>query len=124
MSALPRLLSLLRNLFRRERVERELDAEVSAYLDQLTDERVAAGMNRSEALRRARTEGGGVGEVREEARPIPPGAMIEQFLRDVRLAVRSLLRNRPLTATVVLTLALGIGANAAVFSVVRGVLLR
>ena len=53
---------------------------------------------------------------------VPP--WIEQFLVDVRVAVRSLLRNRTLTATVVLTLALGIGANAAVFSVVRGVLLR
>src|SRR5262252_10210631 len=124
MSALPRLLSLLRNLFRRERVERELDAEVSAYLDQLTDEKVAAGMNREQARRHARIELGGVEQVKEEVRAILAGAMIEQFLRDVRLAVRSLLRNRALTATVVLTLALGIGANAAVFSVVRGVLLR
>src|SRR5215468_6104853 len=121
---IPRLLSLVRNLFRKERVERELDDEVAAYLDQLTDEKVAAGMNREQARRHARIELGGVEQVKEEVRAILAGAMIEQFLRDVRLAVRSLLRNRALTATVVLTLALGIGANSAVFSVVRGVLLR
>jgi predicted permease len=124
MSTPSRLLSLLRNLFRRERVERELDSEVSAYLDQLTDEKVAAGMTREQARREARIELGGVEQVKEEVRAVLAGAMIDQFLRDVRLAVRSLLRNRALTATVVVTLALGIGANAAVFSVVRGVLLR
>src|SRR5262245_26491863 len=124
MSPLPRLLSLVRNLFRKERVERELDAEVSAYLDQLTEEKVAAGMSRERARREARIELGGVEQVKEEVRATRAGAMLEQFCRDVRVAVRSLRRNRALTATVVVTLALGIGANAAVFSVVRGVLLR
>ncbi len=124
MSPLPRLLSLLRNLFRKERVERDLDDEVSAYLDQLTDDKVAAGMSREQARREARIELGGVEQVKEEVRAARAGAMLEQFWRDVRVAVRSLRRNRGLTVTVVVTLALGIGANAAVFSVVRGVLLR
>src|SRR5262249_46917613 len=119
-----RLLSLLRNLFRKERVERDLDDEVTAYLDQLTDEKVAAGMSREQARRAARLELGGVEQVKEEVRAVRAGAMLEQFWRDVRVAVRSLRRNRALTATVVVTLALGIGANAAVFSVVRGVLMR
>jgi putative ABC transport system permease protein len=119
-----RLLSLFRNLFRKERVERELDAEVSAYLDELTEEKVAAGMSREQARREARIELGGVEQVKEEVRAVRAGAVLEQFWRDVRVAVRSLRRNRGLTVTVVLTLALGIGANAAVFSVVRGVLLR
>src|SRR5262249_61555954 len=124
MSPLPRLLSLLRNLFRKERVERELDAEVSAYLDPLTEQKVAAGMSREQARRAARLELGGVEQVKEEVRAVRAGALVEQFWRDVRVAVRSLRRNRGLTVTVVVTLALGIGANAAVFSVVRGVLLR
>src|SRR5215468_10481195 len=121
---IPRLLSLVRNLFRKERVERELDDEVAAYLDQLTDEKVAAGMSRERARREARIELGGVDQVKEEVRAVRAGALLEQFARDVRVAIRSLRRNRALTATVVVTLALGIGANAAVFSVVRGVLMR
>jgi len=124
LNPLPRLLSLLRNLFRRERVERELDDEVSAYLDELTEEKIAAGMSREQARRQARIELGGVEQVKEEVRAVRTGAVLEQFARDVRVAVRSLLRNRGLSFTVVVTLALGIGANAAVFSVVRGVLLR
>src|SRR5215475_11419874 len=62
--------------------------------------------------------------VEKRARADRARALLEQFSTDVRVAVRSLRRNRALTATVVVTLALGIGANAAVFSVVRGVLLR
>src|SRR5215813_11540846 len=65
-----------------------------------------------------------VEQIKEEVRAGRARAMLEQFFVDVRVAVRSLLRNRTLTATVVVALALGIGANAAVFSVVRGVLLR
>src|SRR5262244_1906651 len=124
MSLLPRVTSLLRNLFRKERVEQDLDAEVSAYLDQLTEEKIARGLSPEQARREARIELGGVEQVKEEVRAARAGAMLEQFWRDVRVAVRSLRRNRALTATVVVTLALGIGANAAVFSVVRGVLLR
>src|SRR5215831_10524072 len=65
-----------------------------------------------------------VEQVEKELRTERARALLEQFFVDLRVAVRSLLRNRTLTATVVVTLALGIGANAAVFSVVRGVLLR
>src|SRR5262249_4532287 len=109
MSPLPRLASLLRNLFRKERVECELDAEVLAYLDQLTEEKVAAGMSREQALREARMELGGVEQVKEEVRTVRAGALVEQFWRDMRVGVRSLLRNKGLSATVVVILALGIG---------------
>jgi putative ABC transport system permease protein len=124
MSPLPRLSSLLRNLFRKESVEQDLSAEVSAYLDQLTEEKLAAGMSREQARREAYIELGGIEQVKEEVRIVRAGAMVEQFWRDIRVGVRSLRRNKGLTATVVVTLALGIGANAAIFSVVRGVLLR
>src|SRR5262249_54219459 len=67
---------------------------------------------------------GGVEQVKELVRDARAGAQIELFLQDLRVGLRSLLRSRALTATVVVTLALGIGANAAIFSVVRGVLLR
>src|SRR5262245_29401438 len=124
MSPLPRLLSLVRNLFRKERVDQDLDAEVLAYLDQLTEEKVAAGIPRERARREARIELGGVEQVKEQVRAVRAGALVEQFLRDLRVGLRSLLRAKGLSATVVVTLALGIGANAAIFSVVRGVLLR
>ena len=124
MSLLPRLSSLLRNLFRKESVERDLDAEVLVYLDQLTEEKIAAGLSPERARREARMELGGVEQVKERVRDVRAGVMIEQFIQDVRVGVRSLLRSRALTVTVVVTLALGIGANAAIFSVVRGVLLR
>src|SRR5262245_21176532 len=117
MRPLPRLWSLVRNLFRKDGVERDLDAEISAYLDALTEEKVAAGMSREQARREARLELGGVEPVKEEVRATRAGAALEQFGRDLRVAVRSLRRNRALTATVVATVALGVGANAAVFSV-------
>src|SRR5262244_3190867 len=124
MSLLPRVTSLLRNLFRKERVEQDLDAEVSAYLDQLTEEKIARGLSPEQARREARIELGGVEQVKEEVRAARAGALVEQFFQDMRVGLRSLLRAKGLTATVVVTLALGIGANAAIFSVVRGVLLR
>jgi len=104
MNPLPRLRSLIRNLFRKERVERDLDADVTAYLDQLTDEKVAAGKSPEEALREARIELGGVEQVKEEVRAVRAGALVERFIEDSRVGFRSLLRVKGLTAT----LALGI----------------
>src|SRR5262245_35941354 len=124
MSPLPRLSSLLRNLFRKERVEQDLDEELSAFLDQLTEEKIRTGIPRERARREARLGLWGIEQVKERVREVRAGAVIEQFLRDLRVGLRSLLRVKGLSATVVITLALGIGANAAIFSVVRGVLLR
>lgn len=124
MSALARLRSLLRNLLRGARVDRELDAELRGYVDLLTDEKIARGIPAGQARREAHIEIGGVETVKEEVRSIRTGALVEAAIQDVRYGVRSLRRAPVFTLAVVTTLALGIGANTAMFSAVDALLLR
>lgn len=119
-----RLGRVVRNLLRRDRIERELDEELRAYLEALTDEYVAAGMTPEQAARRARLQVGGIEQVKEEVRRSRAGALLEQLVQDVRHGLRQLRRAPGFAAVAVLTLALGIGVSAAIFSVVDTVLLR
>jgi hypothetical protein len=113
----------LRNL-RRGRLSSDIDDETAFHLAMSTEDYVAGGMDRAEALRRARREFGNRAALHEEARNLWTFARIEGWLQDIRYSVRSLSRNRGFTFAAVLTLALGVGMNVAIFSVVYGVLIR
>jgi predicted permease len=122
--SLARIQSFFRNLVRRSQVDEQLDQEVSAYLDLLTEEKIAAGMSRRQAVRAAKIELGGSDQVKEYVRDVRSGAWLQSLLQDFRFGTRMIAHNPGFSALVILTLALGIGANTAIFSVVYGVLLR
>jgi predicted permease len=119
-----RLRKLFNNLFRGHNADRELDAELRAHLQLLIDEKIASGMTAADATRSARIEVGGIEQVKENVREVRTGALIEQVFQDSRYAVRILRKNPGFTSIVLVTLALGIGVNTAIFSLVDGILLR
>ncbi len=124
MPFFPKAASLLRNLFMTRRVERDLDLEVNSHLQLLIDENVRAGMSPQQAQRAARMELGGAEQVKQQVREQQLGDSLHSWISDFRFGVRQLYKNPGFTLTVVLTLALSVGANTAIFSLVNVLLLK
>src|SRR5688572_16725192 len=108
---------------RRRRLDRELEAEVEAHLEMAERDARKTGLSTEEARRAARRRFGGIEQMKEEHRDRRSVRWIGTGVRDIRVAVRTLGRTPSFAAIAVLTLALGIGATAAVFNLIEGVLL-
>jgi putative ABC transport system permease protein len=113
-----------RALFRRAEIERELDDELRFHLERETAKLERRGLDAAEARRRARLEFGGVDRVKEEARDARGVRVLETMLRDLRYAIRGLRARPGFALAVIATLALGIGANAAMFGIVDRLMFR
>ncbi len=119
-----RLGSWLNAILRRSRMESEMDAELRFHIEAHTEDLVRGGVPRPEALRRARLEFGGLEQTKEVCRDARGLNLIDSLTQDLRFALRTFRKNPGFAATVIITLALAVGANTAIFSLVNALLLK
>src|SRR5437016_6818372 len=113
----------LRSLFRWARADQELDDELREHLERKTEEYVAQGMTQAEARRRARLDLGGIEQTKEKCRDARRVNWIQDFVQDLRFGLRILRKSPAFAAAIVVTLALGIGANTAIFTLINALML-
>jgi predicted permease len=114
----------IRSLFVRERMDRDLADEIALHLEEKVEELIAAGMTREEATREAHRAFGNVAQVREQSRDVWRWRAAHDLASDVRYAIRQLRHSPSFAGAAILTLAIGIGANSAIFSVVNAVVFQ
>ena len=116
--------AFLKNIFRKNQLDQELDDELHAYVEMLSSDKLQNGISAEIAYRDARVEIGGIDSVRQKVRDVRIGVSFGRLLQDIRFAIRSLLKNPTFSIVAVGTLSLGIGANVVIYALVNSILLQ